>query len=203
MKIIAVGRNYVDHAKELNNPVPTTPVIFMKPDTALLKDNKDFYYPEFSKDVHYEVELVIRICNEGKHVSPKFAHKYYDAIGLGIDFTARDIQAQHKDKGLPWELAKAFDHSAVISPLIPKEEFSDFKNIAFSMQKNAEVVQAGNTADMIFDFETLIVFVSKYITLRKGDLIYTGTPVGVGPIAIGDKFDGFIGERPMFSCSIK
>ncbi|TDS10354.1 fumarylacetoacetate hydrolase family protein [Sphingobacterium paludis] len=203
MKIIAVGRNYIDHAKELNNPVPSTPVIFMKPDTALLKDNKDFYYPEFSKDVHYEVELVIRVCNEGKHVSPKFAHKYYDAIGLGIDFTARDIQAQHKEKGLPWELAKAFDHSAVMSPLIPKEEFSDFKNIAFSMQKNAEVVQSGNSGDMIFDFETLIVFISKYITLRKGDLIYTGTPVGVGPIAIGDKFEGFIGERPMFNCAIK
>ncbi|MFD2967453.1 fumarylacetoacetate hydrolase family protein [Sphingobacterium bambusae] len=203
MKVIAVGRNYIDHAKELNNPVPTTPVIFMKPDTAILKDNKDFYYPEFSKDVHYEVEVVIRICNEGKHVSPKFAHKYYDAIGLGIDFTARDIQAQHKEKGLPWELAKAFDHSAVISPLLPKEDFPDMKQIAFSMLKNGETVQSGNTHDMIFDFETLIVFISKYITLRKGDLIYTGTPVGVGPIAIGDKFEGRIGDQTMFTCNIK
>ncbi len=203
MKVIAVGRNYIDHAKELNNPVPTTPVIFMKPDTAILKDNKDFYYPEFSKDVHYEVEIVIRICNEGKHVSPKFAHKYYDAIGLGIDFTARDIQAQHKEKGLPWELAKAFDHSAVISPLLPKEDFPDMKQISFSMLKNGETVQSGNTHDMIFDFETLIVYISKYITLRKGDLIYTGTPVGVGPIAIGDKFEGRIGDQTMFTCNIK
>ncbi|WP_437919124.1 fumarylacetoacetate hydrolase family protein [Sphingobacterium sp. LRF_L2] len=203
MKIIAVGRNYIDHAKELNNPVPSVPVIFMKPDTALLKDNKDFYYPEFSNDVHYEVEVVIRICNEGKHVSPKFAHKYYDAIGLGIDFTARDIQAAHKEQGLPWELAKSFDHSAVISPLIPKEEFEGVDSIDFSLLKNAIRVQSGNTKDMIFDFETLITFISKYITLRKGDLIYTGTPVGVGAIQIGDKFEGFIGNRPMFTCQIK
>ncbi|GHE41220.1 fumarylacetoacetate hydrolase family protein [Sphingobacterium griseoflavum] len=203
MKVIAVGRNYIDHAKELNNPVPSTPVIFMKPDTAILKDNKDFYYPDFSNDIHYEVEIVIRICNEGKHVSSKFAHKYYDAIGLGIDFTARDIQAEHKKQGLPWELAKAFDHSAVISPLVPKEDFTDMKQIAFSMLKNGEVVQAGNTRDMIFDFETLIVFISKYITLRKGDLIYTGTPVGVGPIAIGDAFEGRIADRTMFTCNIK
>src|SRR5690606_1546156 len=203
MIIIAVRRNYIDHAKELNNPVPSTPVIFMKPDTAVLKDNKDFYYPEFSNDIHYEVEVVLRICNEGKHVSQKFAHKYYDAVGLGIDFTARDIQAQHKEKGLPWELAKSFDHSAVVSPLIPKEELGDLKDMAFSLQKNGDVVQSGNTKDMIFDFDTLIAFISKYITLRKGDLIYTGTPVGVGPIAIGDKFDGFIGERHLFSCAIK
>ena len=203
MKIIAVGRNYSDHAKELNNPVPQTPVIFMKPDTALLKDNKDFYYPEFSKDVHYEVELVFRICNEGKHVSPKFAHKYVDAIGLGIDFTARDVQAVHKEKGLPWELAKAFDHSAVISPLFPKENFADLKNINFSLQKNGETVQSGNSSDMLFDIDSLIVFVSQYITLRKGDLIYTGTPVGVGPIALGDKFEGFIEDQSVFTCNIK
>lgn len=203
MKIIAVGRNYIDHAKELNNPVPETPVIFMKPDTALLKDNKDFYYPEFSQDVHYEVELVFRICNEAKHVSAKFAHKYYDAIGLGIDFTARDIQAIHKEKGLPWELAKSFDHSAVISPLFPKEEFPDLHNIAFSLQKNGETVQSGNTKDMIFDIESLIVYISKYITLRKGDLIYTGTPVGVGAITVGDKFEGFIQDKAVFCCQIK
>ena len=203
MKIIAVGRNYSDHAKELNNPVPQTPVIFMKPDTALLKDNKDFYYPEFSKDVHYEVELVFRVCNEGKHVSPKFAHKYVDAIGLGIDFTARDVQAVHKEKGLPWELAKAFDHSAVISPLFPKENFADLKNINFSLQKNGETVQSGNSSDMLFDIDSLIVFVSQYITLRKGDLIYTGTPVGVGPIALGDKFEGFIEDQSVFTCNIK
>lgn len=203
MKVIAIGRNYIDHAKELNNPVPDSPVIFLKPDTALLKDNKDFYYPEFSKDVHYEVEVVFRICNEGKHVSPKFAYKYVDAIGLGIDFTARDIQSIHKEKGLPWELAKAFDHSAVVSPLFPKEDFPDHKNITFSLQKNGETVQSGNTKDMIFDIESLVVYISKYITLRKGDLIYTGTPVGVGPIAIGDKLEGFINDNSVFSCQIK
>lgn len=203
MKIIAVGRNYVDHAKELNNPVPEKPVIFMKPDTAVLKDNKDFYFPEFSKDVHYEVEVVIRICNEGKHVSKKFAHKYYDAIGLGIDFTARDVQADHKAKGLPWELAKSFDHSAVISELIPKSEFTDLNALSFSLNKNQETVQQGNTKDMIFGYDDLIVFISQFITLRKGDLIYTGTPVGVGPVQIGDKLEGFLEGKSMFTCHIK
>ncbi|MEI5983615.1 MULTISPECIES: fumarylacetoacetate hydrolase family protein [Sphingobacterium] len=203
MKVIAIGRNYIDHAKELNNPVPESPVIFLKPDTAILKDNKDFYYPEFSKDVHYEVEVVLRICNEGKHVSKKFANKYYDAIGLGIDFTARDIQSAHKAKGLPWELAKAFDHSAVISPLIPKDQFEDPRNLSFSMKKNDETVQEGNTQDMIFDYDSLISFVSTYITLRKGDLIYTGTPAGVGPIQIGDKLEGFLEGKSMFTCHIK
>lgn len=203
MKIIAIGRNYIDHAKELNNPVPTEPVIFMKPDTAILRDNKDFYYPEFSKDIHFECELVVRICNEGKHVTPKFAYKYYDAIGLGIDFTARDLQSVQKSKGLPWEIAKAFDHSAVISDLIPKEEFADSNNINFSLHKNGEIVQSGNTKDMIFDVESLIVYISKYITLRKGDLIYTGTPAGVGPVQIGDKLEGFIENKAMFTTQIK
>ncbi len=203
MKIIAVGRNYINHAKELNNPVPEKPVIFLKPDTAVLKDNKDFYYPEFSTDIHYEVEVVLRICNEGKHVSPKFAHKYYDAVGLGIDFTARDIQNQQKEKGLPWELAKAFDHSAVISPLIAKEEFEDLQNLSFSLQKNGITVQEGNTKDVIFGFDDLVVFISKYITLRKGDLIYTGTPEGVGPVHIGDKLEGFLQKKSMFACNIK
>ena len=203
MKIIAVGRNYIDHAKELNNPVPERPVIFMKPDTAVLKDNKDFYYPEFSKDVHYEVELVIRVCNEGKHVSKKFAHKYYDAIGLGIDFTARDVQSELKAKGLPWELAKAFDHSAVVGELIAKDQITDLQSLDFSLQKNGETVQEGNSKDMIFDFDSLITFVSQYITLRKGDLIYTGTPAGVGPVQIGDKLEGFLEEKSMFTCQIK
>lgn len=203
MKVIAIGRNYIDHAKELNNPVPESPVIFLKPDTAILKDNKDFYYPEFSKDVHYEVEVVLRICNEGKYVSKKFASKYYDAIGLGIDFTARDIQSAHKAKGLPWELAKAFDHSAVISPLIPKDQFEDPRKLSFTMKKNDETVQEGNTQDMIFDYDSLISFVSTYITLRKGDLIYTGTPAGVGPIQIGDKLEGFLEGKSMFTCHIK
>lgn len=203
MKIIAVGRNYIDHAKELNNPVPEKPVIFLKPDTAVLKDNKDFYYPEFSKDVHFEVELVLRVCNEGKHVSKKFAHKYYDAIGLGIDFTARDLQSELKSKGLPWELAKAFDHSAVVGEFIPKENIENLENINFSLLKNEETVQQGNSADMIFDFDSLITFVSKYITLRKGDFIYTGTPAGVGPVQIGDKLEGFLEDKSMFTCQIK
>lgn len=203
MKVIAIGRNYIDHAKELNNPIPTSPVIFMKPDTALLKDNKDFYYPEFSKDIHFECELIVRICNEGKHVTKKFAHKYYDAIGLGIDFTARDIQADHKAKGLPWELAKAFDQSAVISNLIPKEDFADINNIPFHLQKNGVMVQTGNIKDMLFDVDTLIVYISKFITLRKGDLIYTGTPAGVGPVQIGDKLEGFIADKSMFTTHIK
>ena len=203
MKIIAIGRNYIDHAKELNNPIPDSPVIFMKPDTALLKDNKDFYYPEFTNDIHYEVELVVRICNEGKHVSRKFAHKYYDAIGLGIDFTARDLQSTLKAKGLPWELAKSFDHSAVISPLLPKETFTNLNNLNFSLSKNGETVQQGNTKDMIFDVEALIVYISQYITLRKGDLIYTGTPAGVGAIKIGDLLEGFIEDNPMLKTEIK
>lgn len=203
MKIIAIGRNYIDHAKELDNPVPDSPVIFMKPDTALLKDNRDFYFPEFSKDIHYEVELVVRICNEGKHVSEKFAHKYYDAIGVGIDFTARDLQSQLKSKGLPWEIAKAFDHSAVISPLLPKEEVENLQSIVFSLQKNGVEVQRGNTADMIFSVDRLITYISQRITLRKGDLLYTGTPAGVGPVQIGDRLEGFLQEKSMFTCNIK
>lgn len=203
MKIIAVGRNYIDHAKELNNPVPEKPVIFLKPDTAVLKDNKDFYYPEFSKDIHFEVELVLRVCNEGKHVAKKFAHRYYDAIGLGIDFTARDLQSELKSKGLPWELAKAFDHSAVVGNMILKDNFNDLNNLTFSLQKNDVEVQLGNSKDMIFDFDSLITFVSQYITLRKGDLIFTGTPAGVGPIEIGDKLEGFLEGKSIFTCQIK
>lgn len=203
MKIIAIGRNYIEHAKELNNAVPESPVIFMKPDTALLKDNRDFYYPEFSKDIHYEVEVVVRICNEGKHVSEKFAHKYYDAVGLGIDFTARDLQADLKKKGLPWEIAKAFDHSAIISPLLPKEEFENIQNIDFSLKLNDAEVQRGNTANMIFSIDQLISYISQRITLRKGDLLYTGTPAGVGPVNIGDRLEGFLHEKSMFTCNIK
>ncbi len=203
MKVIAIGRNYIDHAKELNNPVPENPIIFMKPDTAILKDNKDFYYPEFSKNIQFETEVVLRICKEGKHVTPKFAANYYDAIGLGIDFTARDVQKEMKEKSLPWELAKSFDHSALISPLIPKEEFEDIYALDFSLTQNGTLVQQGNTKDMIFSYEDLIVFISKYITLRKGDLIYTGTPVGVGSVAIGDLLEGYLTNQKMFSCQIK
>jgi acylpyruvate hydrolase len=203
MKIIAIGRNYAEHAKELNNPIPTTPVIFMKPDTALLKENKPFYYPEFSTDVHYEAELVLKICKEGKHISEKFAANYYDEIGLGIDFTARDIQARHKEKGLPWELAKSFDGSAPISNILPRSRFADMYNINFSLSINGEKRQAGNTKDLLFSFERIIAFVSQYITLKKGDLIFTGTPEGVGPVAIGDHLEGFIESDKMLDFYVK
>jgi acylpyruvate hydrolase len=196
MKIIAIGRNYAEHAKELNNPVPTVPVIFMKPDTALLKDNRPFYYPEFSQDVHHEIELVLKISKEGKHISEKFAANYYEEIGLGIDFTARDIQARHKEKGLPWELAKGFDGSAPISNFVPKAQFADLYNLDLRLDINGETRQNGSTKDLLFSFEQLLAFVSQYITLKKGDLIFTGTPEGVGKVQIGDKLEGFLeGEK--------
>lgn len=203
MKIVAVGRNYTEHAKELHNPVPEKPVIFLKPDTAVLKDNRDFYYPDFSKAIHHEVEVVLRICKEGKHIGSKFAHTYYDAIGLGIDFTARDIQQQHKEKSLPWELAKAFDGSAPVSNLLDKHTFGDVYNLDFRLDKNGETVQTGNTKDLIFSFEDILVFVSQYITLRKGDLVFTGTPAGVGPVSIGDRLEGFIGDRKLLNFMVK
>lgn len=203
MKIIAVGRNYSEHAKELNNPVPAQPVIFLKPDTAVLKDNRDFYYPAFSQDIHHEIEVVLRICKEGRHVSPKFASTYYDAIGLGVDFTARDLQQKHKEKGLPWELAKAFDGSAPVSAWFPKENFGELSDLDFRLEKNGQIVQAGNTRDLLFTFEDIIVFVSQYITLRKGDLIFTGTPEGVGPVAIGDHLEGFLKQEKVLDFQVK
>ena len=203
MKIIAIGRNYSEHAKELNNPVPDKPVIFLKPDTALLRDNQDFYYPAFSKDIHHEIEVVLRVCKEGRHIAPKFADKYYDAGGLGVDFTARDIQQAHKEKGLPWELAKAFDGSAPVSALRPKEEMGDLRALDFKLDRNGETVQSGNTKDLLFTFEDILVFVSQYITLRKGDLIYTGTPAGVGPVAIGDRLEGFLKGEKVLDFQVK
>jgi acylpyruvate hydrolase len=196
MKIIAIGRNYAEHAKELNNQVPAQPVIFMKPDTALLKDNKPFYHPEFSNDIHHELEIVLKICKEGKHISEKFAGNYFQEIGLGIDFTARDIQAKHKEKGLPWELAKAFDNSAPVSRFIPKTNFADLYNINFNLDLNGKTVQQGNTKDLLFSFEQIIAFVSSYITLKTGDLIFTGTPAGVGKVTIDDHLAGYLeGEK--------
>ncbi|CAM3894643.1 fumarylacetoacetate hydrolase family protein [Mucilaginibacter galii] len=196
MKIIAIGRNYAEHAKELNNPVPTTPVIFMKPDTALLKDNKPFYHPEFSQDVHHEIELVLKVSKEGKHISEKFAADYFDEIGLGIDFTARDIQSRHKEKGLPWELAKGFDNSAPISNFLPKSQFTDLYDLNLKLDVNGETRQDGNTKDLLFSFEKLIAFVSQYITLKKGDLIFTGTPEGVAAVKPGDRLEGYLqGEK--------
>ncbi len=203
MKIICIGRNYAEHAKELNNPVPTVPVIFMKPDTAILKDNKPFYHPDFSNDIHHELEIVLKIAKEGKHIAEKFAHKYYDEIGLGIDFTARDIQQKHKEKGLPWELAKSFDHSAPISHFIPKDQFKDLCQLNFHLELNGQTVQKGNTSDLLFQFEKLIAFVSQYITLKKGDLIFTGTPEGVGKVNIGDHLVGYLEGEKLLDFVIK
>ncbi len=203
MKIIAIGRNYAEHAKELNNPVPTTPVIFLKPDTAVLKDNKPFYLPDFSDDIHYELEVVLKICKEGKHIAEKFAANYYDEVGLGIDFTARDIQSKHKEKGLPWELAKAFDNSAPISIFLPKIDFEDLYNLNFELKINGESRQVGHTKDLLFSFEKIISFVSQYITLKKGDLIFTGTPAGVGKINKGDKLEAWLEGKQLLNFDVK
>ncbi len=203
MKIIAIGRNYIEHAKELNNPVPTSPVIFMKPDTALLKDNKPFYHPDFSEDIHHEIEVVLKISKEGKHISEKFAANYFEEIGLGIDFTARDVQQRHKEKGLPWELAKAFDNSAPISNFLPKAQFAEMYQLNFNLDINGERRQTGNTKDLIFSFEYIIAFVSKYITLKKGDLIYTGTPQGVAKVSIGDRLEGYLEGQKLLDFYIK
>lgn len=203
MKIIAIGRNYAEHAKELNNPVPTVPVIFMKPDTAILKDNKPFYHPEFSSDIHHEIELVLKISKEGKHIAEKFAGNYFEEIGLGIDFTARDIQQKHKEKGLPWELAKAFDHSAPISKFIPKSNFKDLNQLNIRLDLNGKTVQNGNTRDLLFSYEYIISFVSKYFTLKKGDLIFTGTPQGVGKVNIGDNLAGYLEDKKLLDFDIR
>lgn len=202
MKIICIGRNYRDHAKELNNPVPEAPIVFMKPPTALLLEGKAFYFPEFTKDIHYELEVVLKICKNGRHVQPEFASGYYQEIGLGIDFTARDIQQQCKANGHPWEIAKAFDHSAVIGDFVPKETL-DVASIKFDLHQNGNIVQQGDTKDLIFDFDYLIQYVSQYFKLQMGDLIFTGTPAGVGPIQIGDKLEGYMGTEKLLHCEIK
>lgn len=203
MKIICIGRNYADHVKEMNSSLPESPMFFMKPDIALLRAGSDFYYPNFSKDIHFECEVVVKISKVGKNISEQFAHKYYDEIGLGIDFTARDLQQKCKEKGNPWEIAKSFESSAPISEeFIPKTSL-DLGNLDFRLEQNGNVMQAGNTSDMIFKIDTLIAYVSQFMTLKQGDLIYTGTPAGVGPIAIGDVLKGFIGEREMFRVAVK
>lgn len=203
MKIIAIGRNYAEHAKELNNPVPTTPVIFMKPDTSLLRENKPFYHPDFSEDIHHEIEIVLKVCKEGKHINEKFAANYYDEIALGVDFTARDIQQKHKEKGLPWELAKAFDSSAPVSNFVPKDKFSDLYSLDFKLDINGESRQQGNTKDLLFSFERIIAFVSRYITLKKGDLIFTGTPQGVGKVSVGDHLQAYLENEKMLDFYVK
>jgi 2-keto-4-pentenoate hydratase/2-oxohepta-3-ene-1,7-dioic acid hydratase in catechol pathway len=203
MKIFCVGRNYSEHAKELNNAVPTEPVIFMKPSTAVLKSGDTFYYPDFSKSIHYECELVLKISKNGKHIDEKFAHKYFDEITVGIDFTARDLQSKLKEKGLPWELAKAFDGSAVVGDFVTLDTLASQDEILFSLNKNNIVVQQGNSRDMIFSFSKIISFVSSYFTLQKGDLIYTGTPQGVGEVAKGDTLEGFLFGKKLMACGIR
>lgn len=202
MKIICIGRNYAEHAKELGNEVPESPVIFMKPDTAVLKKGSDFYIPEFSNDVHYELEVVLKISKGGKYIQEETAHKYYEEIGLGIDFTARNLQSELKGKGLPWELAKGFDGSAVVSEFYKKDDF-DMKNINFSLKKNKEEVQNGNTSLMIFSPEKIIAFVSQYFTLRVGDLIFTGTPKGVGKVSENDILEAFLEDQKVFDLRIQ
>ncbi|MES2653870.1 MAG: fumarylacetoacetate hydrolase family protein [Bacteroidota bacterium] len=203
MKIIAIGRNYAAHAKELNNEIPTKPVIFLKPDTAVLKDNKPFYIPDFSSDIHFELEVVLKVCKEGKHIAEKFAANYYDEIGLGIDFTARDIQTQHKEKGLPWELAKAFDNSAVISNFLPKTDFPNLYDLGFELKVNEQIRQNGHTSNLLFSFEKIIAFVSQYITLKKGDLIFTGTPEGVGQVKQGDHLAAWLEGKQLLDFNVK
>ncbi len=202
MKIFCVGRNYLEHIKELNNAVTTKPLIFMKPSTALLQGNKPFYYPDFTKNLHYEIEIVLRICKNGKAIEPQFAHRYYDKIALGIDFTARDLQDDLKAKGQPWEIAKAFDNSAVLSEFYPLPNF-DKNAIKFQLLKNGVTVQDGTTADLMFNFDTLVSYISKFFTLQTGDLIYTGTPAGVGAVQIGDTLEGILEGKSAFTCEIK
>ena len=203
MKIICIGRNYAAHIEELKNEKPGQPVVFLKPDTALIKGEAPFYYPDFSTNIHHEIELVLKISKEGKYIQPQFAHLYFEEIGLGIDFTARDLQDQCKEKGLPWEIAKAFNGSAPIGNFKPVSEFSDLKNIDFHLEINGEVKQKGNTSLMLFDFATIISYVSQFFTLKKGDLIYTGTPAGVGPVQTGDQLIGFIGNEKMLHVEVK
>ena len=203
MKIICIGRNYREHAKELSNPVPKKPVFFMKPDTALLQKNNPFFYPSFSEEVHYEVELVLRICKNGRYIGENFARNYYDQIGIGIDFTARDIQAECKKKGLPWEIAKAFDQSAPIGKFLKIEEINDLNAIDFSLKINDEIRQIGNSKNMIFSFDQIISYVSIFVTLREGDYIFTGTPEGVGPTKINDHFEAFIGDCKLLDFNVK
>lgn len=201
MKIFCIGRNYALHAKELNNEIPEKPLVFMKPPTAILKGNKPFYYPEFSSNIHFEGELVVRICKNGKHIQEKFAKNYYDQITLGLDLTARDLQNELKSKGHPWEIAKGFDGSAVIGSLVPFQ--GDIADLSFTIRKNDEIVQSGNCSDMLFPVDRLISYISKFFMLQTGDLIFTGTPAGVGPIQIGDVFEGFLEEKKLFRTEIK
>ncbi|AXT56109.1 fumarylacetoacetate hydrolase family protein [Aquimarina sp. MMG015] len=203
MKIICIGRNYTDHIEELENEKPTDPVVFMKPDTSILLKKQPFFIPDFSNDIHHEVEILVKIKKLGKYIDKKFAHKYYDKIGLGIDFTARDLQSKLKAKGLPWEKSKAFDGAAVVGKWIDKNEFSDVNNINFRLEKNEEIVQEGNTKLMLWKIDELIAYVSQYFTLKIGDIIFTGTPAGVGAVKTNDNLKGYIEEKEFFSIKVK
>lgn len=203
MKLICIGRNYTDHIKELENEKPTDPVVFLKPDTSILLKKQPFFIPDFSDDVHYEVEVLVKINKVGKYIDRKFAHKYYDEIGLGIDFTARDLQSQLKAKGLPWEKAKAFDGAAVVGKWLPKTRFQSIDNINFSLKKNDAIVQNGNTELMLWKIDEIIEYVSKYFTLKIGDIIFTGTPAGVGKVFAEDQLKGYLENEEMFSIKIK
>ncbi|WP_114751898.1 fumarylacetoacetate hydrolase family protein [Pleomorphovibrio marinus] len=203
MKIIAIGRNYAAHIEELNNERPSEPVVFMKPETALIKKGQPFYHPEFSQDIHHEVELVLKINKEGKYIQREFAHTYFDEIGLGIDFTARDIQKKCKEKGLPWEIAKAFNGSAPVGEFLPVSNFPDFGNINFHLNVNGKLRQKGNTSLLLFDFTTILAYVSKFFMLKKGDLIFTGTPAGVGKVSVGDHLEGFLEGKKVLNVEIK
>jgi len=203
MKILCIGRNYAEHIAELQNERPSEPVIFIKPDTALLRDNEPFYIPEFSNDLHYEVEIVLKINKMGKNIEAKFANKYYEEIGIGIDFTARDVQAKLKEKGLPWEKAKGFNGSAPISGFFPKSEIADINNLNFRLEINEEISQNGNTSMMLWNVDEIIAEISKYFTLKTGDLIFTGTPAGVGAVKIGDRLTAYIEDRKMLDFEIK
>ena len=208
MKIFCIGRNYAAHAAELGNDAPERPMVFMKPPTAILPNNKPFYYPEYSQDIHFECELVIKIAKNGRHVQPAFAQDYIGGIGLGLDLTARDLQSQLKAKGHPWEIAKGFDNSAPLgTEFFAPEDFADLNDISFRLEKNGTNVQQGRTRNMIFDATTLLVYVSQFFRLQKGDLLFTGTPEGVGPIAVGDELVGYLetraGEREMFRTRVK
>lgn len=204
MKIICIGRNYVAHVRELNNEVPEEPVFFMKPDSSLLRNNDAFYIPEWTQDVHHEIELVLRISRVGKGIEKQFAHRYYDAVTLGIDFTARDVQNVLKSKGLPWEKAKAFDRAAVLSnTFVPVADFPNLQNILFRLDINGSVVQHGDSALMIFGFDEIVSYVSQFVTLKIGDLIYTGTPAGVGPVKPGDQLEGYLHEEKLLDFKVK
>ncbi len=203
MKIIAIGRNYAAHIEELKNEIPSSPVVFLKPETALLQNNQPFYHPDFSENIHHEVELVLKISKQGKNIKKEFAGKYFDEIGIGIDFTARDLQQQCKEKGLPWEIAKAFNHSAPIGEFLPKNNFPDLQKINFRLEINGELRQKGNTSLLLYDFGVIIEYVSRFFTLKKGDMIFTGTPQGVGKVNIGDRLTAFIEDKKLLEFEVK